>query len=397
MVNTVKQMIRTTALLLLIIGLDHVVYAQTIDIKELYDLNTQLESRSISFENPTGEPGNGGKAASEIGVGRKGAPRKKIQPGETVVLCDIKDSGTIRHIWMTGGWMDHEWLKDQGTGRNKLLRTTVIRAYWDEQEHPSIESPLGDFMGLAHAKVTPYQSAVHSVGEKAALNFWLPMPFTKGAKITLTNESDVSFYLYYQIDYTINDKHAEDVGRLHTLFRRENPTIKKQDFEILPKRIGNGRFIGAVIGVRTLYPGWWGEGEIKFYMDGDTDYPTICGTGSEDWVGLSYGIQETTFQYHGCNLNYKSEETIKVPDHKTGEPRKMNTEYISMYRWHIKDPIYWEKECRVTIQQIGCCYYERSDDWSVATFWYEPVPSEPLPELPSKEQRVVDLTEMSAN
>ncbi len=367
------------------------VFAQINPDRKLYNVDTPIESRSISFENPTGEPGEGGKASNkQLGPGRKGSPYKRIQPGETVVLCDIKQAGTIRHIWMTGEFLNHSWLKPKPE-RTKLLRSTIIRAYWDGQEHPSIECPLGDFMGLAHSKVSSYQSAVHSIGQKAALNIWLPMPFTKSAKITLTNDSDMDFPLFYQIDYTINDKHSEDVGRLHVLFRRENPTTLKEDFELLPERTGKGVFVGAVVGIRTLRSGWWGEGEIKFYMDGDTDYPTICGTGSEDWVGLSYGIQNTTFLYHGCSLNYKSDTTKTFTDRKTGETEKYNPEYISMYRWHLHDPVYWKKSCRVTIQQIGCCYYERSDDWSTATFWYEPVPSAPLPELPTINERTRNL------
>lgn len=362
---------------------------------ELYKLNVPLESRSISFENPEGKQGSGGKAENkQLGPGRKGAPLKVIQPGETVVLCDINQAGTIRHIWMTGEFLNHEWLTDPSPERLKLLRSTIIRAYWDGQEYPSIECPLGDFMGFAHSKVTSYQSAVHSIGEKAALNIWLQMPFTKSAKITLTNESSMKFPLYYQIDYTVNEKHSNDIGRLHVLFRRENPTTEKEDFELLPKRTGKGVFLGAVVGVRTLRSGWWGEGEIKFYMDGDTDYPTICGTGSEDWVGLSYGIQETTFQYHGCNLNFKSEKISKFQEKETSETEEFNTEYISMYRWHLLDPVYWKKDCRITIQQIGCCYYERSDDWSTATFWYEPVPSAPLPLIPNAEERTKNLDEL---
>lgn len=352
---------------------------------ELYDLKTPMESRSISFENPEGKPGSGGKEANkQLGPGRKGAPYKILQPGETVVLCDIQQAGTIRHIWMAG-WSD---------GQSLMMRNAIIRAYWDGQEHPSIECPLGDFMGLAHSKVTSYQSAVHSVGEKGALNFWLPMPFRKSAKITFTNENSTPFQLYYQLDYTINDKHSKDLGRLHVLFRRENPTTEKVDFEILPKRTGKGVFVGAVIGVRTLRPGWWGEGELKVYMDGDTDYPTICGTGSEDWVGLSFGVQETTFQYHGCNLNYKSDKISKFEDKEKGETIDFKREYASMYRWHLLDPIYWKKDIRIVMQQIGCCYYETVDDWSTATFWYEPIPSAPLPKIPNASERIKDLDEL---
>ena len=336
-----------------------------------YDLGVPLKSRSISFENPTGEPGEGGKTASGLGVGRKGFPAKNIAAGETVVLCDINSSGTIRHIWMTGGFKDHPL----------ALRSMVIRAYWDGQEYPSIECPLGDFMGAANARVAPYQSAVHSTGINAAFNLWLPMPFEKEARITLSNEGDTDITLFYQIDYTIGDRHPGETGRLHVCFRRENPTVMKQDFEILPRRSGKGRYLGAVLGIRSMDEHWWGEGEIKIFMDGDTDFPTICGTGSEDYVCLSYGMQETPFRYHGCSWDRDG--------------------YISMYRWHLPDPIYWERECRITIQQIGydhsriettgTALYERSDDWSSATFWYEPIPSDPLPPMPDLPGRVADL------
>lgn len=337
----------------------------------MYALGTGVKSRSISFENPKGEPGNGGKEASNLGVGRKGFPAKGIAPGETVVLCDIAGSGSINHIWMTGGFKDD----------TEALRSMVVRAYWENQEYPSIECPLGDFMGAAHAKINSYQSAVHSTGINAALNIWLPMPFAQHAKLTLTNESERNVTLFYQVDYTINEKHPENFGRLHVCFRRENPTILTQDFELLPKRTGEGRFIGAVIGIRALEGNWWGEGEIKLFMDGDSLFPTICGTGSEDYVCLSYGMQQTPFMYHGCSLD------------KNG--------FISMYRWHLPDPIYWEKECRITIQQIGWSsrkrdetghpLYERQDDWSSATFWYEPVPSAKLPEFPDLKARTANL------
>ena len=334
-----------------------------------YELNTGLVSRSISFENPTGAPGEGGKAKNHLGVGRKGSPSRSVKPDSMFVLCDIEGPGTIRHIWMT-------------TSRApENLRSIVLRAYWDGQIHPSIECPVGDFMGFAHGKVNAYDSAVHSCGENAGMNIWLPMPFTKRARITFTNEGTKAIPLFYQIDYTINDVHPDDVGRLHCLFRRDNPTTLKEDFTILPKRSGKGRFIGTVLGIRYEDKHWWGEGEIKFYMDGDTDFPTICGTGSEDYVCLSYGMQQTPFLYNGCSLE----------DEEKG--------FVSMYRWHLPDPIYWQKECLVTIQQIGYDreregrLYERQDDWSTATFWYEPVPGAPLPEMPDAAARTAQIWE----
>jgi hypothetical protein len=374
--------------LCLLIGIEAVLHAQPVVDRSLFDVKTTIESRSISFENPTGEKGGGGKAASHLGVGRKGFPAKPIAPGETVTLCDIRGSGTIRHIWMTGEWSNFEWLAD--STRNRLLRSTVIRAYWDGQKHPSIECPLGDFMGFAHAKIQSYQSAVHSIGENGAFNIWLPMPFTESARLTLSNPSSKSFTLFYQVDYTIQDRHPKDVGRLHVCFRRENPTVKTRDFEILPRRQGMGRFIGAILGVRTLEADWWGEGEIKAYLDGDTEFPTICGTGTEDYVGLSYGIQQKTFLYHGCSLN------------REGDAQGRNG-FISMYRWHLLDPLVWKKECRITIQQIGwntaksgnpnSGLYERRDDWSAAAFWYETIPSATLPELPDMERLTADLAD----
>ena len=340
-------------------------------VAEPYRLDTGLVSRSISFENPDGAEGRGGQAASNLGVGRKGAPMKDVGPGETVTLCDIEGPGTIRHIWMT-------------TRRDpRNLRSLVLRAYWEGQEGPSIECPLGDFMGFAHGWVVPYQSGVHSVGENAGMNMWLPMPFISRARMTLENDGEDTVPLFYQVDYTLGGDFDPGIGRLHTLFRRENPTTIKEDFTILPKRSGRGRFVGAVLGVRYQDPRWWGEGEIKIYLDGDTEFPTICGTGSEDYVGLSYGMQQTPFLFNGCSLN------------------DTENQYVSMYRWHLPDPVFWREECRITIQQIGwdreqrdktgSGLYERQDDWSSATFWYEPVPSEALPEMPGLEARTANL------
>jgi hypothetical protein len=331
-------------------------------ISEPYLLDTGLVSRSICFENPTGAPGQGGKAASKLGVGRKGAPAIDLKAGQEVQLCDIKGPGTIRHIWMTT------------SNYPANLRSLVIRAWWDGQAHPSIECPIGDFMGFAHGRVVGYFSAVHSLGRNAGMNIWLPMPFTQRARFTLTNEGKETVPLFYQMDYTLEDSHPADVGRLHVLFRRGNPTTEKQDFELLPKRTGKGRYVGALIGIRNLHPGqWWGEGEIKIYMDGDTEFPTIVGTGSEDYVCLSYGVQPTPYLYNGCNLDEKN--------------------FVSMYRWHLPDPIYWKKEARITIQQIAWKggLAEVQDDWSTATFWYEPIPSAPLPALPDVQARTADI------
>ncbi|MCF8470814.1 MAG: DUF2961 domain-containing protein [Parvibaculum sp.] len=345
----------------------------------VYDIHSELESRAISFENPTGARGAGGRVASPLGVGRKGDPARLIMSGETVELAHIAGSGTIRHIWLTT------------LPSPEIFRGLVLRVWWDGQAHPSIESPIGDFFGFAHGVTPAFESEIHSVGELYGVNIWLPMPFAAAARFTLTNDLPSPVPVFYQIDYTLGDRHDDDVGRLHVLFQRANPTTLTQDFELLPKRQGAGRYVGTVIGVRPLGSGWWGEGEVKIYLDGDTDFPTISGTGAEDYAGISFGIQPTPFRFHGANYREGDEST------QTGR--------ISMYRWHLPDPVFWKSDIRVTIQQIGLAegappasiedykakLVERRDDWSAATFWYEAVPSAPLPPLPDLAARIADL------
>lgn len=352
-------------------------------VENPFVLDTGLQSRSISFENMTGEPGVGGQASSPLGVGRKGAPARRINPGETVQIADISGAGTIRHIWITT------------LPNSDVMRGTVIRVYWDGQEYPSIEAPIGDFFGFAHGSTPPFQTAVHSVGAAGSLNMWLPMPFVDGARVTISNEGEEIIPFFFQIDYTIGESYPADIGRLHVLFRRENPTSLGQDFEVLPLRKGRGRYMGTVIGVRPDDSAWWGEGEVKMYIDGDKEFATIVGTGAEDYVGLSWGLQQTPFLYNGASF----------VEHNDGG--KKGTGAISMYRWHMLDPILWSSDMRITMQQIGHKpkdgvppdtmekylggLFERQDDWSAATFWYEAVPSEPLPKMPNYKERTADL------
>ena len=349
---------------------------------EPYNLNNGLESRSISFENPSGARGNGGKAASPLGKGRKGSPARILAPGEEVQLANIIGSGTIRHMWATTFPVP------------EFLRGAVLRFYWDGQKHPSIEVPLGDFFGFANGKSQPFQSAVHSVGGKAGMNIWLPMPFVTQARVTIRNELPQPMPFFYQIDYTLGEDHQKDIGRLHVNFQRQNPTSVKKDFELLPKRVGKGRFMGTVIGVRPSDNNWWGEGEMKAFIDGDTTHPTINGSGAEDYVGLSWGLQPNAFLYNGSNYRENNDSG--------------DTGIISMYRWHLLDPIYWREEARITVQQIGHNgdqpetlddylgdLYERQDDWSAASFWYEAIPSSPLPSIPNLESRIANLPEPS--
>ena len=324
-------------------------------------VNVPVESRSITFENPKGEKGKGGMAASKIGVGRKGAALKNINPRQTITLCDINGPGVIRRIWVTL------------PAKKENLLGFVLRGYWDGQMTPSIEAPLGEFFGCSHGIPKAYQSAVHSMTDSAGMSIFLPMPFTKHARFTVTNDSNErSVPFYYAIDYTIKDKLPEDIGRLHVMYRRENPTTLGQDFQILPKRNGMGRFVGCVLGIDNADRQWWGEGEVKIYLDGDEKFPTIAGTGTEDYIGQAWGFHRDTFLYGGVSM--------------------WEDNLYSLYRWHLKDPIYWKKDIRVTIQQIGAKdgfgYFNKQEDVSAAAFWYEPIPSDPLPAMPDYAARI---------
>jgi len=334
----------------------------------------KIESRSASFENPKGERGKGGSAASWLGPTRKGAAHKPVPAGETAVLAEVDGPGMIRHIWMTFELTP------------EFLRGCVIRAYWDGAEKPAVECPIGDFFGIAHGRTNHFFNALQAMQEGSGLNCYFQMPFAKGAKLTFTNETNQDLgSLYYSVDYTIGDEIDDDTLYFHATFQRQNPTVMLKDFVILPTRHGRGRFLGCVIGVRTNSPQWWGEGEFKVYLDGDTDLPTICGTGTEDYLGSAWGCGEHFALYSGAPY-------IAL------EPSARWQTLASFYRFHIADPIFFHKDIRVDMQQIGGGWlpqgginiYERSDDWSAAAFWYQ-TPGEPLPPMPSCEERTADL------
>lgn len=330
---------------------------------EPFNLPAGISSRSVTPENPRGEAGAGGRAAGQLGPGRKGRPFVDIDPGQTYEICDVAGPGVVRNLWAT-------MRVQQGSD----FRDRVLRIYWDDQSHPSVECPIGDFFGIGHGYPVETRSAAHSVQPGWGLRFHQPMPFARRARITLSNEGARRFSLFYAVDLTIGDRLPEEFGRLHVAFNRQNPTRLRDDFIVMPQRQGRGRFLGAVIGVRQLAPDWWGEGEMKMYIDGDTD-PTICGTGVEDYIGQAWGLHETMAPYGGCPV--------------WRGPRAV------LYRWHLPDPIYWNTGFRAAFQQIGWSdaqgFVERQDDWSAAAFWYEPTPSAPLPALASHEIRVADL------
>lgn len=297
-------------------------------------VDTALDSRAVTFENPTGERGAGGRAAG----GRKGAPSRRVRAGERVVLADLEGPGVVRHIWMT-----------LPPARPESMRGVWMEVFYDDATEPSISVPCVDFFGVPHGRPVAYASALTSMPEGRGLNAYFPMPFHGRLRVELTNGSARAIQLYYQIDYTRQRELPVDVGVLHCSFRRENPTTMTRDFVIANVAGGAGRFLGCVVGVRVIDDGsWYGEGEVKVYRDGDTDFPTICGTGLEDYVGSAWGMGVHHGPYAGAPLVVE-----RTPGRDAGTAMASLPAFVGFYRWHVVDPIVFTDELRVTIQQIG--------------------------------------------
>jgi len=289
----------------------------------LYRKPAGVQTRWASFENPAALKGRGGMENK----GAKGHAFDMLRAGETKTLLDVEGSGTIRRFWMTISQRDP-----------LMLRSLRLEMYWDHADKPAVSVPLGDFFGAATGQVTTFENALFSSPEARSFTCILPMPYRTGARITISNDSSVPLaHIFYDIDFTQGEAHPDDMLYFHAHWRRERWTTLKEDFEILPRIQGGGRFLGCNVGV-LLKPGntgWWGEGEIKVYLDGDSQWPTLVGTGLEDYIGTGWGLGTYANQFQGC----------PVADHRAGR--------YSFYRYHIPDPIYFDKDCRVAIQQIG--------------------------------------------
>lgn len=289
----------------------------------LYEIAPGVETRWISFENPTGARGAGGQANR----GAKGSAFEPVEAGETKTLLDLDGPGTLRRMWFTLSSRDPS-----------ALRAYVIRMYWDGAATPAVEAPFGDFFGAILGRTAPFQGALFANMEGRSFNAFVPMPFREGARVTFTNESGMRLdQLFYEIDCTVNDAHPETMGYFHAHWRRAPKTTLGEDFEVLPRVTGAGRFLGAHIGIMGFpeVTGWWGEGEVKGYIDGDREWPTLVGTGTEDYVGTAYGQGEFHHAYSGSLI--------------TDEDKKIFT----FYRYHVPDPVYFHQEIRVTLQQMG--------------------------------------------
>ncbi len=351
----------------------------------LYRLS-DAETRSISPENRTGAPGKGGMAtldtgtaahaARDLGQGWKVNPYVNIQPGETFNMAEIEGSGAIQHIWMTptGNW-----------------RNSIIRMYWDGEETPSVEAPVGDFFCMGWGKYDQINSLAVCVNPGSAFNCYWVMPFRKKCKITMTNIDSKPMRLYYQIDYTLTDV-PKDAGYFHAQFHRANPV--KNGIDTLVANIkGKGQYVGTYLAWEVHNNGWWGEGEIKFYIDGDTKFPTINGTGAEDYICGSYDFDSDQRMPDGSISREYTEFSTPysgLPQVIRGDGHYNVMQRFGMYRWHILDPIRFDESLTVTIQDLGWGtegrYMVQQSDISSVVFWYQQEPHAPFPELPSRDE-----------
>jgi hypothetical protein len=344
---------------------------------------SNAKSRSISPENFTGEKGKGGMsvdgpaaaAARGLGQGWKVSPYVRIEAKKTFTMAEIEGPGCIQHIWLTPAPLDK-------------TRFYILRFYWDDEPDPSVEVPLGDFFACGWARYAQINSLAVCVNPGSAFNSYWQMPFRKKAKITLENLDDQTMTLYYQIDYTLTEVPA-DAAYFHAQFRREDPLKTAGLYTILDGVKGKGHYVGTYLAWEVHSTGWWGEGEIKFYLDGDKDFPTICGTGTEDYFCGSYNFDtagpDGKRRYTEFSTPYSGLAQVIRPDGLYDSQTR-----FGLYRWHIVDPIRFEQELRVTIQALGWRkdgrYLPLRDDIASVAFWYQTEPHAKFPPLPAKDE-----------
>jgi len=330
---------------------------------------SNARTRSISAENFTGEKGKGGMAAQgtgagaarDLGQGWKISPSIRIAPGEVATLADIKGSGAIQHLWVTTH--PSNW------------RKLVLRCYWDEEAGSAVEVPLGDFFCNGWGEYSHVASLPVAVNPNGGFNSYWPMPFRKAARITIESLSSEESILYYQVDYTLTEV-PDELAYFHAQWRRDNPLPYGDVHTLLDRVAGSGHYVGTYIAWGVNNSGWWGEGEIKFYLDGDKEYPTICGTGTEDYFGGAWNFDLPGQGYTPFTTPFLGLNQVLRPD---GLYRSQQR--FGMYRWHVMDPIRFQSDIRVTIQALGWRsdgrYLPLQDDIASTAFWYQKEPSAP--------------------
>jgi hypothetical protein len=352
---------------------------------------SDAKTRSISPENFTGEKGKGGMAdpvkskgqrnvanaseqARDLGQGWKVNPFIIINQGETITIAEMEGPGAIQHIWMTptGNW-----------------QFSVIRFYWDDEKEPSIEVPVGAFFGMAWNEYAPLNSLAVTVNPGSAFNCYWKMPFRKKCRITMENTNMAeAMRLYYQVDYTLTET-GDDEGYFHAQYRRSKPNTTSLH-TIVDGIKGKGHFVGTYMAVGVNNNGWWGEGEIKFFMDGDKDFATIVGTGTEDYFCGSHNFEnKKTHKYEEFSTGYAGLHQVIRPDGLYTSQQR-----FGMYRWHIMDPVRFDKDLKVNIQDLGWRhggrYLPQQSDIMTVAYWYQREPHARFPKLPAKDQLEVN-------
>jgi hypothetical protein len=376
---------------------------------ELFQKPAGVRTRWVTFENPSGATGQGGMANK----GAKGHAHESLPAGKSTTLCDIRGAGIIRRMWMT--------IDNRPTW---LLRSLRLDIYWDGAATPAVSCPLGDFFCVPHGRMAVFCNALFSSPEGRSFNCIIPMPFRTGCRVVITNESSKDLgMLFYEIDYEEVDQLDASALYFHTHWRRERPTGLGRDFEILPQVSGKGRFLGCSVGViasEAYGKGWWGEGEVKIYLDGENPWPTLVGTGAEDYIGTGWGMKTFFTPYQGCSID--------DPDRRQW----------GFYRLHVPDPVYFDTACRVVIQSMGgmrkrdvlqaiargaevepatvagvnmldnparkltdetfpddaWCNHYRRDDYCATAYFYLDRPESSLPALAPLEERLADIPEI---
>ena len=331
-------------------------------------------TRSISAENFTGAPGTGGMAtegtgaaaARGLGQGWKVSPSVRVAPNSTFTLGEIAGPGAIQHIWLTT--------------HRQHWRQLIFRCYWEGDERPAVEVPVGDFFCQGWGEFAQVTSLPIAVNPHGGFNSYWPMPFRQSARLTIENISDQEVTVYFQIDYTLTDL-PDGMGYLHAQWRRSNPLAYQADHLLLEGVRGGGHYVGTYLAWGVNNSGWWGEGEIKFFMDGDQQWPSICGTGTEDYFGGAWNFDVPDQGYTPFSTPFLGLPQILRPD---GLYRSQQR--FGMYRWHIMDPIRFESNLRVTIQALGWRsgrrYLPLQDDIASTAFYYLKQTSSPRPALP---------------
>lgn len=345
------------------------------DMASLHRLR-DARSRSISLENFAGAKGAGGmattgtgsRAARELGRGWKVSPSVRIAAGETFTLAEIEGPGAIQQIWMTPAPIDR-------------TRHSILRFYWDDEVDPSVEVPLGDFFACGWGQFCQISSLAVCVNPGSAFNCYWTMPFRRRARVTLENRDRKPMTLYYQINYALAHV-PDDAAYFHAQFRRANPLPEKAVYTIVDGIRGRGHYVGTYMAWEARSPGWWGEGEIQFYMDGDDEWPTICGTGTEDYFCGSYNFENRATKLYQPYTTPCAGLAQVIPAHTAYVPPQR----FGLYRWHITDPVRFEKDLRVTLQALGWQsdrrYLPLQDDIASVAFWYQTEPHAKFPPLP---------------